>query len=390
MSSAWKKLKVGDLISYLESGVSVNSTEEKPLDGSLCVLKVSAVTYGKFNPNAAKTITEAEIPRAKCNPKKGHIIISRSNTPDLVGASAFVDKDYPNRFLPDKLWQVILNKKHPVNSKWLFYYLSSPRVRYQLSKLATGSSNSMKNITKDELLSLSIMLPTLPEQNNIVFILDHIEAIIDKTEALIKAKEKQFVWLIDNLIIKATNNHWNLKKLSNLSKIKKGQQLNRILLTKTDLFPAWNGGITPSGYTDTWNTPKGTVTISEGGNSCGFVNYCKEKFWCGGHCYALLDINHEIESEFLFYFLKAHEKQIMSLRVGSGLPNIQRRDIEKLEIAYPQLSEQRKIVRILSEAQKEISMLNLLMDKYIHQKRGLMQKLLTGEWQIMKLQEEVA
>ena len=389
MISTWKKLKVGDLISYLESGVSVNSTEEKPIDNSLCVLKVSAVTYGKFNPNAAKTITEAEIHRAKCNPKKGHIIISRSNTPNLVGASAFVDKDYPNRFLPDKLWQAILNKKHQVNSKWLFYYLSSPRVRYQLSMLATGSSNSMKNITKDELLSLSITLPPIKQQNNIVFILDHIETIIDKTEALIVVKEEQFEWLMNHLI-NPSNKPLNLRRLSSLCKIKKGQQLNRILLTKTDLFPAWNGGITPSGYTDTWNTPEDTVTISEGGNSCGFVNYCKEKFWCGGHCYALLDISPEIEPEFLFYFLKAHEKQIMSLRVGSGLPNIQRRDIEKLEIAYPQLSEQTKIIQILSKSQKEIFLLNLLAEKYRHQKSGLMQKFLTGTSYIKDKEVELA
>ena len=43
-----------------------------------------------------------------------------------------------------------------------------------------------------------------------------------------------------------------------------------------------NGGKEPSGYTNSWNTPESTITISEGGNSCGFVNYNEEKFWSGG------------------------------------------------------------------------------------------------------------
>jgi type I restriction enzyme S subunit len=269
------------------------------------------------------------------------------------------------------------------NPRYVYYFLQNLKLEQFNEALAVPTLN------RNNVHRIKCSFPSSEEQKKIVNILMLLDMHIKKTEALNAAKKKQFEWLI-NRLINPTNNHWNLKKLSNLSRIKKGQQLNRILLTKTDLFPAWNGGITPSGYTDTWNTPEDTVTISEGGNSCGFVNYCKEKFWCGGHCYALLDISHEIKSEFLFYFLKAHEKQIMSLRVGSGLPNIQRQDIEKLEIAYPQLSEQRKIVRILSEAQKEISILKLLADKYIHQKRGLMQKLLTGKWQIMKLQEEVA
>ncbi len=234
------------------------------------------------------------------------------------------------------------------------------------------------------------MIPPHDEQKQIAFTLLNFDKLINKVNELILIKKKQFEWLMNKLITKKFNSNWSSNKLSNLSRIKKGQQLNRVLLNKTDSFPAWNGGVSPSGYTDTWNTPESTVTISEEGNSCGFVNYCKVKFWCGGHCYALLDISNEIESEFLFYFLKTHEKQIMSLRVGSGLPNIQRRDIEKLEIAYPQLSEQRKIVQILSNAQKEISILNLLTNKYTDQKRGLMQKLFTGEWHIKSRQVEPA
>lgn len=206
---------------------------------------------------------------------------------------------------------------------------------------------------------------------------------IEKIEALIVAKEKQFQWLVDDLIIcQLESKDWNADKLVNLVDIKKGKQLNRTLLTKEGLFPAWNGGITPSGYTDKWNTSENTITISEGGNSCGFVNYSEERFWCGGHCYALSKISKKIEVEFLYYFLKAYEKKIMRLRVGSGLPNIQKPDLEKLVIHFPEKSKQLYISKILKIAKSEMELLRKLSTKYKQQKKGLIIKLLTGKWRV--------
>jgi len=74
-----------------------------------------------------------------------------------------------------------------------------------------------------------------------------------------------------------------------------------------------------------------TITISEGGNSCGFVNYCKQKFWCGGHCYALKITSHNLDKLFLYQLLKFLEKSIMNLRIGSGLPNIQKKDLKEFK-----------------------------------------------------------
>ncbi|WP_297476650.1 restriction endonuclease subunit S [uncultured Photobacterium sp.] len=161
--NGWVDGRVEDLLLGLESGVSVNGEDRVLEQNEKGVLKVSAVTYGVFRPYAAKAITSPiELARAKVNPKQGQIIISRSNTEELVGASAYIDKQYDNLFLPDKLWQTV--PKTNSNMKWLSYVLSSKHCRYTLSNLATGTSGSMKNITKGELLSLKIGIPPLPEQ----------------------------------------------------------------------------------------------------------------------------------------------------------------------------------------------------------------------------------
>jgi len=126
-----------------------------------------------------------------------------------------------------------------------------------------------------------------------------------------------------------------------------------------------------------------TITISEGGNSCGFVNYCKTKFWLGGHCYSLKITNTDLDKEFLYQFLKFKEKSIMNMRIGSGLPNIQKKNLNEFELFIPKdKSEQTAIAITLSDMDAEIESLEQKRDKYTILKQGMMQQLLTGRIRI--------
>lgn len=170
---------------------------------------------------------------------------------------------------------------------------------------------------------------------------------------------------------------WKAYKLGAICNIKKGIQFNKIELSDNG-YPCINGGIEPSGYSDLWNTNENTITISEGGNSCGYVNLITTKFWSGGHCYSLLDLKDLIENKFLFQALKGRQSLIMDLRVGSGLPNIQQKAIKEFEFIIPQsLPEQRQIAAILSKVDEAISQTGQLIAKYSRIKTGLMQDLLT-------------
>lgn len=171
---------------------------------------------------------------------------------------------------------------------------------------------------------------------------------------------------------------WVLKKLNSVCRIKKGVQFNKVELSDSGVYPCINGGIEPSGYSDVWNTNENTITISEGGNSCGFVNLIKTKFWSGGHCYSLLDLNGYIENDFLYQALKGRQNLIMDLRVGSGLPNIQQKAIKEFEFLMPHNKlEQTQIATILSKVDEAISQTEKLIAKYTRIKTGLMQGLLT-------------
>ncbi len=82
---------------------------------------------------------------------------------------------------------------------------------------------------------------------------------------------------------------------------------------------------------------------------------------------------------FLFHTLKYWEPKVMLLRVGSGLPNIQQGDLLSLTVNVPTVEEQRAIAEVLDTADSEITSLEAKLEALHQQKKGLMQRLLTGQ-----------
>lgn len=70
----------------------------------------------------------------------------------------------------------------------------------------------------------------------------------------------------------------------------------------------------------------------------------------------------------------------MQLRVGSGLPNIQKKDLDAFKISFPNNQvEQKKIASVLSSADHEIDSLQQKIEVLKQEKKALMQQLLTGK-----------
>lgn len=160
----WSSRTLKDIVFSVEFGVSVNSIDEPVVSSSdRGILKTSCVSAGRFIPEENKTIVIEEIQRAKLNPEKDTIIVSRMNTPQLVGESGYVDKDYNNLFIPDRLWKVKINKEKHL-TKLISILLTTDRIKSILSNIATGTSNSMKNISQPNFLKIALYTPSLQEQ----------------------------------------------------------------------------------------------------------------------------------------------------------------------------------------------------------------------------------
>lgn len=280
-------------------------------------------------------------------------------------------------------WLSISNYEKNIATDYLYYALNSQYIKKSFTNHA--SLGTVTNLNSDIVKNTMILLPPLDEQKKIADILSLWDKAIQQTKDLIAYKETQKKGLMQNLLtgkkrLHGFNDDWKTIKLGEVAEIKKGEQLNKNTLYNHGKYPVINGGVSPSGYCNNYNRLANTITISEGGNSCGYINMQNTNFWSGGHCYTL-HINHKIiNTIFLFYILKYNENNIMRLRVGSGLPNIQINSLLEYKLHITNnLYEQKAIADILSKADEEINLLNKQLDLYTEQKKGLMQNLLTGK-----------
>lgn len=203
---SWCFGSIRDYVSNLRSGVSVNAEDRQHSNDEIGVLKVSCVSGGIFNSKKHKTVILSERDRVAEPVLQGRIIVSRANTPSLVGESAYIDKAYSSLFLPDKLWQIEPSKKtHSV--KWLAFYLQSPFVRHQISKAASGTSGSMKNISKPAFLNIPMPLVPVAEQN---YTAELLSAVTEKIENL-KNKRDHYQTLKRGLMQKLLTGEWRVK-----------------------------------------------------------------------------------------------------------------------------------------------------------------------------------
>lgn len=121
-------------------------------------------------------------------------------------------------------------------------------------------------------------------------------------------------------------------QLKDIVSFSKGEQIKGSDLLEEGLYDYLNGGITPSGKWNRYNTPENTVTVSEGGNSCGYVNYMDRPFWCGAHCYYLF--NTKLDNKYLYYALKSQQNRLMKIRSGACMPNIKKSDLGAFKLTY--------------------------------------------------------
>lgn len=177
-----------DLVSKIETGTSVNSIDDvnSTIDSNhKFVLKTSAICDGVFIETECKKVVPEDYNRTSCSVESGTLLVSRMNTPKLVGACAVCYKSLPNVYLPDRLWKVSV--KATVDPRWLNYILNSAQYKNLIQERAGGTSNSMKNISQKDFLRLPISPPPYEKQVIIGDTLSSIDNLIQKLEEEVDA-----------------------------------------------------------------------------------------------------------------------------------------------------------------------------------------------------------
>lgn len=141
------------LVERIEAGKSFGTSAGPATGGEWGIIKVSAMTWGEFRPSENKAVSANSVdPRNEI--RAGDLLVSRANTSDYVGASVLVGQVRPRLLLSDKSLRVL--PCSDVDPRWLWYALSSPITRARIAALATGTKDSMRNISQANLLTVEI------------------------------------------------------------------------------------------------------------------------------------------------------------------------------------------------------------------------------------------
>lgn len=438
--SDWFEGQLADSIAALDAGVSVNAEDRPHGAGEIGVLKTSSVSGGAFLPEQNKTVVAREL-RLVAEPVQGDsILVSRMNTPALVGESCYVRDPHPALFLPDRLWQLKPKDRTKISMRWLSFVLQSVAYRRYIEVHATGTSGSMKNLPKSKLFTLPVSYPVPPEQAKIAEILDTLDSAIRETDAIIAKLKAVKQGLLHDLLTRGIDANGELRpsqieaphlyKESPLGWIPKaweahvfGDTIEHVIdfrgRTPKKLGMDWGGGdilalsannVQPGGIDISreaysggerlyrkWMTSgdvhKGDVLLTMEA-PLGNVAQIRDdaRYILSQRVIALRFKPILVLNDFAFWQMQSTEFQQAMVRrsTGSTATGIQRAELVKLHFKAPPVDEQSLIAQRLFSLEQKLASELAALDKQRQEKSGLMDDLLTGRVRVTPLLAEAA
>lgn len=181
----WKVVFLNRYLTGIEQGWSPVAVQGKLGKDQWGVLTLSSVKQGDFYPNENKPLSLSISIKANLEIHLGDFLITRSNTRSLVGDVCVVKHTRSKLIFSDLIYRLKFDHKH-LNSEFLMYQLMSPYGRAQIEVYARGSSSTMVKISHNHIKGLLILVPPLPEQEDIAAYLNEkcakITAVIDNVQ----------------------------------------------------------------------------------------------------------------------------------------------------------------------------------------------------------------
>ena len=397
LPKGWRRVKLGELCSDISYGYTATASS-KPIGPKF--LRITDIVSDRINWEGVPYCEIEDSKRDKYTLRIGDIVIARTGA--TTGYNQIIRSNVRSVFA-----SYLIRCKLKQSIAYPFFIscvLQSAYWRNFIEGIKARSAQPGAN-AKD-FSSFRIPLPTLPEQKAIASLLETWDTAIEKTEALIAAKEKQFKWLLKTLISDQQDNpEWRKVTLedacevivSSVDKKTVDGELPVKLCNYTDVYYNNSIGSEIDFMTATakpleierFSLIEGDVIItkdSETPDDIGVPAYVKETIdhlLCGYHL-AILRPKKQTIGKYVCYALISPRAKYDFYRFANGITRfgLTTESYQKIKISLPTPSEQKRIVNLLDTANKEIEVLKQLAEQYRTQKRGLMQKLLTGKWRI--------
>lgn len=281
--------------------------------------------------------------------------------------------------------------KEEINKSYLYYFMQSPAFYNQAIK--SSMRTGIPKINRQDLNRIKITYPVdHAVQNRIVNTISVWDNAIEKTEALISAKEKQFEWLTSNLINRAGHKRTAASGLMiEVSKRNKNSTIERVLsVTNHSGFvlpeEQFERRVASANVSNYKVVEQGQYAYNPSRINVGSIARLDD--WENGilsPMYVVFKLDtKKVCSDYFLHWLNSSEarQRIKNSAQGSVRETVSFKDLGAIDIPLPAMDVQKDVTYKLNLAQKEIRLLKKTLEQYRSQKRGLMQKLLTGEWQV--------
>ncbi|TYK68924.1 restriction endonuclease subunit S [Comamonas sp. Z3] len=194
----WEWVRLGTVVNASEAGWSPSCISTPRRDGNWGVLKVSAVSWGKFDSAANKELPPDLQSKPEYEVKNGDFLLSRANTADLVARSVLVVKTEPKLMLSDKIIRLDISSQ--INRAFINLVNNSIFSRMHYAANSSGTSSSMKNVSREVVLALPVSLPPLAEQSRIVTRVEELMRLCDALEEKGRLEHTQHQQLLQALL----------------------------------------------------------------------------------------------------------------------------------------------------------------------------------------------
>ena len=398
----WEQRKLAELTKTITTGKSVNSDEGEVSDGDIGVLKTSCVSYDRFNSSESKPVVKSEQQLVKCAVEKDSVIVSRMNTPERVGACGYVSTDFPNLFLPDRLWK--LKFQDTVDTYFVYMMLVSSAYKEKITSMASGTSGSMYNIPKETFLNLQLVIPAkIDEQKQLGKILKKIDTLITlhqrKYEKLVNIKKSMLDKMfpqngasVPEIRFKGFTDPWEQRKLGEIAVFSKGVGYSKNDLCEEGTPIILYGRLYTKYETcifdvDTFVKEKagsvhskgGEVIVPASGETAEDISIAsvvvKPGILLGGDL-NIVSPTAEYNSAFLALTISsgATHKYLSSLAQGKSVVHLHNADIQSVSAKFPTKREQEKIHLLFGKIDTLITLHQRKLEKLVQIRKAFAER----------------
>ena len=291
-----------------------------------------------------------------------------------------------------------LRVKKGIGSRYLLYWFLAKQNR--LMDRVVGTGIGAGKLETNDLVAFPVLLPPLPEQKKIAEILGAWDEGIGKLEKFIAGKDRRKKALMQKLLtgkqrLKEFKGEWKQVRLGDVCKINPKAETLPNVFQYIDLECITNGKLMSCRVINQKEAPSRAQRLLQRGDVLFQLvrPYQMNNFIVAldsslpvvaSTGYAQLRCN---KTNPLFLYQRLHEncfvQEVVSKCTGSNYPAITSSDLGDIPISIPvDIPEQKAIAEVLSTADEEIRLLSKKLDLMKHQKKGLMQKLLSGAWRV--------